>query len=701
MSDQKPQSTVSPNRPTTAFDGGRGPRPIGGGNPMAMMQAAAKPKNFKRTMKQLLAYLKPFRTRLILVVVFTIASTVFAIVSPKVLGKMTNQVVNDFVARTAYTQIRAKLPPGTTLPAGTTGADLLPHLPKAFTDKIPSGALNTIKALDLTVKPVFHYDALLTIVYELITLYVLSMVFNYIQGWIMTDITQRITYKLRKDIAEKIGRMPLKYFDATVHGEILSRITNDVDTVSQTLNQSMSQIVTSITTIIGILIMMFTIHWGLTLVALVTVPLSFGMIAFVVKRSQHYFKEQQDVLGHLNGHIEEMYGGHNVVRVFNGQARSIATFTKYNNELYGSAWKAQFLSGLLFPIINFVGNLGFVGVTVTGGYLAIRGAINIGDIQAFIQYTNQFNQPIIQTANIANVLQSTAASAERVFEFLAEAEESADPAEPKRLTNVKGEVAFNHVHFGYLPNKTIIPDFSSLAKPGQRIAIVGPTGAGKTTMVNLLMRFYEVQGGSITVDGVDTKTMKRQDVRQLFGMVLQDTWLFNGTIRENLLYGRPDATEEEMIAAAKAAHVDHFVHSLPHAYDMVLDEDANNISQGEKQLLTIARAMLAKSPMLILDEATSSVDTRTEFLIQQAMERLMAEKSVFVIAHRLSTIKNADLILVMKDGNIVEQGKHNELLAQNGFYANLYNSQFVAPLTEEVPQPPKPMRPMMGMMRPA
>lgn len=654
--------------------------PMGRGNPMGMMQTAQKPKHFKKTMRQLLSYLKPFRWSLIVVVVFTIASTVFAIVSPKILGRMTNQVVNDFIHRTAYDQLTAKLPVGTILPPGTTGGQLLQRLPAAVTDKLPTAARSAVTNLDLSSRPVFHYDKLIAIAIELMVLFGLSAVFSYAQGWIMTNVTQRVTNRFRRDISTKIGRMPLKYFDTQTFGEVLSRITNDVDTVSQTLNQSLTQIISSVTMIIGILIMMLSINWQMTLVALVTVPLSFILIFLVVRRSQHYFKDQQDTLGHLNGHIEEMYGGHNVMKVFNGQARSIAIFQKHNTNLYGSAWKSQFLSGLLFPIINFVGNLGYVGVTVAGGYLAIHGRVNIGDIQAFIQYVNQFNQPIIQTANIANVLQSTAASAERVFEFLAEAEESPDPIPAKTLANVTGRVEFDHVVFGYNPEKTIIHDFTAQVQPGQRIAIVGPTGAGKTTMVNLLMRFYDVQGGAIKLDGVDTRQMKRSDVRKLFGMVLQDTWLFNGTIRENLVYGKPEATEAEIVEAAKAAHVDHFVHSLPHGYDMVLDEEANNISQGEKQLLTIARAMLIKTPMLILDEATSSVDTRTEVLIQQAMERLMKGKTSFVIAHRLSTIKHADLILVMRDGNIVEQGKHEQLLARNGFYASLYNSQFTAPV---------------------
>ncbi len=666
-----------PNSPATPAHVG----PMGRGNPMSMMGVAQKPKNFKKTMHKLGGYLKPFRLLLSVVVVFTLASTLFAIASPKILGQMTNQVVNDFVRRTAYDQLVAKLPQGTALPPGTTGAELLARLPASVTESIPSAARSTVATLDLSTRPAFDYQKLVGIAIELLALYGLSALFGYLQSWIMTDVTQKITYRFRRDISTKIGRMPLRYFDRTTHGEVLSRITNDVDTVSQTLNQSLTQIITAVTMILGILAMMLSISWQMTLVALITLPLSFGLIGYVVKHSQRYFKMQQDTLGHLNGHIEEMYGGHNVMKVFNGQQRSIETFSRHNTELYGSAWRSQFLSGLLFPIINFVGNIGYVGVTVLGGYLAINGRINIGDIQAFIQYVNQFNQPIIQTANIASVLQSTAASAERVFEFLDEEEESPDAAGAQALTDVRGTVEFDHVRFGYHPGQTIIHDFSATIHSGQRVAIVGPTGAGKTTMVNLLMRFYDVNSGSIKVDGVDTRTMKRADVRKLFGMVLQDTWLFNGTIRENLAYGRPEATEVEVIEAAKAAHVDHFVHSLPHGYDMVLDEEADNISQGEKQLLTIARAMLIQTPMLILDEATSSVDTRTEILIQQAMERLMKGKTSFVIAHRLSTIKHADLILVMRDGNIVEQGKHEELLAREGFYASLYNSQFTAPVS--------------------
>jgi len=647
-----------------------------GRNPMAMMQPPQKAKNFKGTMKQLFTYLKPFWGRITFVLFCTIASTVFAILSPKILGQITNEIVDGTTNRVAYTQIVSKLPADVVIQPGMTGSKILENLSSTVLESLPPKARDVIKNLDLSKRPEFNYSKMRMIAIQLVALFAISALFNYIQGLIMTNISQKITYQFRRDISTKIRRIPLKFFDGTTHGEVLSRVTNDVDTVGTTLNQSLTQILTSVTTIIGIMIVMLTISWQMTLVALATLPISFGLMMFLVKRSQKFFKEQQATLGHLNGHIEEMFGGHTVMKVFNGQYRSIATFTKHNTTLFGSAWKSQFLSGLMFPLMTFVGNLGYVGVAVVGGWLALHGRISIGDIQAFIQYVGQFNQPVMQTANVANVLQSTAAAAERVFEFLAEEEASAEPVGTHALSNVTGAIAFDHVSFGYKPDQTIIHDVSVKIEPGQKVAIVGPTGAGKTTIVNLLMRFYDVRDGSITIDGVDTKTMSRNDVRALFGMVLQDTWLFNGTIRENIAYGKPDASEEEIVAAAKAAHVDHFVHGLPKGYDMVLDEEANNISQGEKQLLTIARAMLVKTPMLILDEATSSVDTRTEVLIQQAMNRLLEGKTSFVIAHRLSTIKNADLILVMKDGNIVEHGKHEALLGQKGFYASLYNSQF-------------------------
>ena len=645
------------------------------GGPMGGMGTGEKAKDFKGTVKKLIKYLSDFRWQMLMVLVFAIGSTIFAIASPKILGGATNQIVDDYVNMKAYEAITSKLPKGVSLSAGTTGADVLNRLPnKSDIEKqIPSSQLEVIKKLDVSRRPEFHFDAIWRIVILLIGLYVLSAIFRYIQTWIMTQVTQTVTFRMRQQLSEKINRLPLSYFDKQTYGEVLSRITNDVDTISQTLNQSLSQIVTSTITVLGILVMMFSISWQMSLVALLVLPLAGGVITLIAKNSQKQFLHQQTQLGELNGHIEEMYGGHQVMRVFNGRKKSIAKFSKINNRLQESAWKAQFFSGLIYPIMNFIGNIGYVAMAILGGWLAINGRLKIGDIQAFIQYVDQFNQPLVQ---VANILQSTAAAAERVFEFLDEPEEAVESNNLVKLSNAKGEVEFNKVVFGYKPDQTVIKGLSAHIKPGQRVAIVGPTGAGKTTLVNLLMRFYEINSGSIKIDGVDIRRMKRSDVRQMFGMVLQDTWLFNGTIRQNLMYGNPKATEEEMIKTAKEAHVDHFVRSLPGGYDMVLGEEAANISQGEKQLLTIARAMLEKAPMLILDEATSSVDTRTEVLIQKAMDKLMQGKTSFVIAHRLSTIRDADLILVVKDGNIIEQGNHETLLKQNGFYAELYNSQF-------------------------
>jgi ATP-binding cassette subfamily B protein len=603
---------------------------MGRGGPMAMMRKGEKPHDFKGTMIKLARYLSSYKVAIAIVMSFAIASTIFSIAGPKVLGKATTKLFEGVMSQIAGTG---------------SGIDF--------------GYIGRIIVITLT-------------------LYLLSSLFGYIQGWIMSGVSMNITYRFRKDIAGKLNRMPLKYFDGTSHGEVLSRVTNDVDTVSQTLNQSLTQIITSVTTVIGVLIMMLTISWLMTLVALLIVPLSLVIIGVVVNRSQRYFKQQQDYLGHVNGHVEEMYGGHVVMKAFNGEARSVEKFDGINNTLYASAWKSQFLSGMMMPVMTFVGNLGYVGVCILGGYLAIKNAITIGDIQAFIQYVRSFTQPITQLANISNVLQQTAAAAERVFEFLAEAEEEPDTATPAKLATVEGRVEFKDVHFGYNPEKIIIGDFSATVKPGQKIAIVGPTGAGKTTMVKLLMRFYDVNSGAILVDGHDIKDFARGDLRCTFGMVLQDTWLFNGTVMENVRYGRSDATDEEVIAAAKAAHVDHFVRTLPEGYNMVLNEETTNISQGQMQLMTIARAILADPRILILDEATSSVDTHTEVLIQKAMDELMKNRTSFIIAHRLSTIRDADLILVMRDGDIVEQGKHEDLLARGGFYAELYNSQFEA-----------------------
>ena len=647
--------------------------PMGGG-----MGAGEKAKDFKGTAKKLAKYLAEFRWQMLMVAIFAVGSTTFAIVSPKILGGATNQIVEDYVSMKAYETITSKLPKGASLPAGTTGADVLKRLPNKseIESQIPSNQLETIKKLDLSRRPEFHFEAIWQVVNLLIGLYVLSAIFRYIQTWLMTQVTQTVTFRMRQQLSEKINRLPLSYFDRQTYGEVLSRVTNDVDTISQTLNQSLSQIVSSTVMVLGILAMMFSISWQMSLVALLVLPVAGGVVTLIAKSSQKQFLRQQTQLGELNGHVEEMYGGHQVMRVFNGQKKSLAKFSRINNQLQESAWKAQFLSELIYPIMNFIGNIGYVIMAILGGWLAINGRLKIGDIQAFIQYIDQFNQPLVQVANIANVLQSTAAAAERVFEFLDEPEEQAEGKDLVKLAHVKGEVEFDNVVFGYKPDQTIIKGLSAHIKPGQRVAIVGPTGAGKTTLVNLLMRFYEINSGAIKIDGVNIAQMKRSDVRQMFGMVLQDTWLFNGTIRQNLLYGNPTASEEEMVATAKEAHVDHFVRSLPGGYDMMLGEEATNISQGEKQLLTIARAMLARTPMLILDEATSSVDTRTEVLIQKAMDKLMQGKTSFVIAHRLSTIRDADLILVVRDGNIIEQGKHDELLQQNGFYAELYNSQF-------------------------
>src|SRR5512141_3239552 len=611
---------------------GRPGQQRGGGHsgpmgPMAGMLPGAKARDSKGTMRKLIEYLGEYKLLILIVLIFAIASTAANIVGPKILGNATTKLFEGVMAQLS----------------GTGGID---------------------------------FDYIGRIVLLTIGLYLVSAFFAYIQGWIMANVSTNIAYRFRRDISEKINRMPLKYFDGTTHGEVLSRITNDVDTVNQTLSQSLTQIITSVVTVIGVLVMMFSISWLMTLVALIIIPLSMVTVMLIVKQSQKYFKQQQEYLGHVNGHVEEMYGGHIVMKAFNGEEESIQKFDGSNNTLYDAAWKSQFFSGLMMPIMMFIGNLGYVAVAILGGYLAIRGTITIGDIQAFIQYVRSFTQPITQLANISNILQQTAAAAERVFEFLEEAEEVEETQTPIKLEEVQGHVEFKDVHFGYSPDKIIINDFSAEAEPGHKIAIVGPTGAGKTTMVKLLMRFYDVNSGAILVDGHDIRDFSRHDLRKLFGMVLQDTWLYNGTIMENIRYGRPAATDEEVIAAAKAAHAHHFVRTLPDGYQMVLNEDASNVSQGQKQLLTIARAILADPTMLILDEATSSVDTRTEVLIQKAMDALMAHRTSFIIAPRLSTVRDADMILVMRDGDIVGQGTHEHLLARGEFYAELYNSQF-------------------------
>lgn len=615
------QSTIK-SAPRRGGGFGGGP----GGPHMAM--GGAKAKNFKGTMKRLLEYLKPFRVPIIVVIVFAVASAAFGIYGPKLLGKATTKVFEGLLGKVSGTG---------------DGID---------------------------------FDYIGSIMLTLLGLYGLSSLFSYIQGYIMSGVSMKISYNMRRNISLKINKMPLKYFDDTNHGEVLSRVTNDVDTVSQTLNQSMTQIITSFTTVVGVLIMMLSISVSMTAIALCIIPVSMIIVILIVKKSQTFFKDQQKYLGNVNGHIEEMYAGHVVVKTFNGEAKSEETFEQYNTKLYKAAWKSQFLSGLMMPVMTIVGNVGYVAVCVLGGALAAKKTIEVGDIQAFIQYVRNFTMPISQLANVSNVLQQTAAAAERVFEFLDESEEIKEAQNPVKLSNVVGDVTFKNVHFGYNPDKIIVNDFSVDIKQGQKVAIVGPTGAGKTTMVKLLMRFYDVNSGAILVDNVDIRDFARQDLRDHFGMVLQDTWLYNGTIMENIRYGRLDATDEEVIAAAKAAHVDSFVHMLPDGYNMVLNEDASNVSQGQKQLITIARAILSNPRLLILDEATSSVDTRTEIQIQRAMNNLMQDRTSFIIAHRLSTIRDADMILVMNQGDIVEQGTHTDLLAKGGFYANLYNSQF-------------------------
>jgi ATP-binding cassette subfamily B multidrug efflux pump len=622
------------------------PRPMkgpgAGHGPGGMIMHGEKAKDFKGTLKKLVRYMSRYKASMIAVFFFAIASTVFVIAGPKILGEAINTLFK--------------------------------------------GMMNQITGAGSGID--FGYIG--TVMVWLIGLYLAGALFSYMQGYIMTGVSMKVTYNLRREIAEKIQKLPFQYYDTTSNGEVLSHITNDVDSISQSLNQSVTQIITSVATIVGILIMMFSISWQMTLVALCIIPLSMGFIIMIVKKSQKHFTAQQEYLGHVNGHVEEMYASHVVVKAFNGEEDSAKTFDSYNETLFSSAWKSQFLSGMMMPVMNFIGNLGYVAVCILGGYLAANGRISVGDIQAFIQYVRQFTQPLSQVANISSVLQQTAAAAERVFQFLdlpEEVPESKNPIsinttpQPDTALNVhiQGSVQFAHVRFGYNPDKIIINDFSASIKPGQKVAIVGPTGAGKTTIVKLLMRFYDVNEGAILVDGYDIRDFTRNDLRSLFGMVLQDTWLYNASIADNIRYGKLDASKEEVIAAAKAAQVHHFVRTLPDGYDMILNEEVSNVSQGQKQLLTIARAILADPQILILDEATSSVDTRTEVLIQKAMDNLMKGRTSFVIAHRLSTIRDADLILVMRDGDIIEQGSHNDLISKNGFYANLYNSQFEKP----------------------
>ena len=601
------------------------PGGMGGGH---MKMGQEKAKDFKGTMKKLISYLSPYKLAILLVIVFAIGSSVFNIVGPKILGNATTKIFEGLVSKVS----------------------------------------NSGGGID--------FDAIFRTLTILASLYIISSIFSFVQTFITSDISQKVSYNLRKSISEKINKLPLNYYDKKTNGEVLSRVTNDIDAISQNLNQILSQMITSATTLIGVLIMMLSISVTMTLVSLIVIPLSLVMIMLVVKKSQKHFRAQQEYLGHTNGHIEEMYSGHNIMKAFNGEEKAIEEFDKLSDALYNSAWKSQFLSGMMMPIMTFIGNLGYVIVAIMGGFLAIRNKIQVGDILAFIQYVRSFMQPIAQTAQIANVMQQTAAAAERVFEFLEEEEVVEDVKNPISTEGIEGAVEFDHVRFGYNEDKIIINDFSINIKPGQKVAIVGPTGAGKTTIVKLLMRFYELNGGKILIDGHDYRDFTRNDLRKIFGMVLQDTWLFNGSIMENIRYGRLDASDEQVIEAAKLAHAHHFIKTLADGYNMEINEEADNISQGQKQLLTIARAILSDPKILILDEATSSVDTRTEVLIQQAMENLMEGRTSFIIAHRLSTIKNADVILVMKDGDIVEQGTHEELLKSKGFYSELYNSQF-------------------------
>ncbi|MCR4944708.1 MAG: ABC transporter ATP-binding protein/permease [Clostridium sp.] len=599
-----------------------------GRGPMGGRMHGEKAKDFKGTLRKLLKEMKPFRVGVITVIIFAMVSTVFSIAGPKILGKATTEIFRGLVAKVS---------------GSGSGID---------------------------------FDHVAKILITILVLYLISALFQFMQSYIMSGISQKLCYNLRNEMEHKLDRLPMNYFESRTNGEVLSRFTNDIDTLGQSLNQSITQVITSVTTLVGILIMMISISIPMTLIAVLVLPVAALLIGGVAKKSQKHFKLQQEYLGHVNGQVEEVYGGHNIVRVFNAEKRSKEEFDKVNDKLYDSAWRSQFLSGMMMPIMTFVGNLGYVGVSIMGGYLAVKGSIEVGDIQSFIQYVRSFNQPIAQLAQVSNLLQTTMAAAERVFEFLEEDEEEQFAKNPVSTKGLESSVQFENVHFGYNPDKIIINDFSTKVKPGQKVAIVGPTGAGKTTMVKLLMRFYDVNSGAIKIDNHNIKDFNRSDLREMFGMVLQETWLFNGTIADNIKYGKLNATQEEIEKAAKAARIHHFIKTLPGGYNMELNEEASNVSQGQKQLLTIARAILADPKILILDEATSSVDTRTEVLIQEAMDNLMEGRTSFVIAHRLSTIKNADMILVMKDGDIIEQGNHEELLAKKGFYYNLYNSQF-------------------------
>ena len=625
-----PGAPIAPGQEQRRRQGGP---PMGG--PMGMMGGGEKPKDFKGSFRKLLRFLKPYSAAIVVGLLLSAGSTVFAIVGPNIMRQATNKLMEGVIAKMS----------------GVVGATI-------------------------------DFEYIGAVMLTLVILYLSGTLLMALQGLVLSNVSAKVGYTLRRGISEKIGRMPLGYFDRTTHGEVLSRITNDIDTVGNTLNQSLSQIISSLATVVGVLVMMLSISVPMTVTSLLVLPISMGLVMVIVKKSQKYFRDQQEYLGHVNGHVEEMFGGHAVMKAFNGEERSIAVFEVQNAKLYEAGWKSQFTTGIMMPLMGFVGNLSYVVVCIVGGVLAIGGSLLIGDILAFIQYVRSFNQPIAQLASISNVMQQTMAAAERVFAFLEEEEEPADEEKPFVCESCEGNVDFEHVHFGYDPEKPVLRDFSAAIRPGTKVAIVGPTGAGKTTLVKLLMRFYDIQSGSIKVDGTDIRDFRREELRGLFGMVLQDTWLFNGSIRENIRYGRPGATDAEVEAAAKAAHADHFIHTQPGGYDMAINEEASNLSSGQKQLLTIARAVLADPTILILDEATSSVDTRTEVLIQKAMQSLMQCRTSFIIAHRLSTIRDADHILVMRDGDIVEQGTHESLLAARGFYHEMYSSQFETGLPE-------------------
>ena len=645
---------------------------------------AEKPRHFRQTVLRLADYLKDYTRQIVITIILTLGGVILTVIGPKVLGDMINQVTDDYSANKVYESVKRSLPRQTKLPAGTTVKQLMERTPESerskFTAqlaKLPDNQRRKIMALDITKKPNYHFDTMASTGLWLAAIYIIGAILSYLEGWVIAGVTQRAVYRLRREISHKINTLPLSYFDRHSYGDVLSRITNDVDMVSQNLSSVITQAFQSIVMVVGILAMMISINLILTGAVMLTLPISAIVVGIVFRLSQKYFAGQQEILGKLNGHIEETYSGHNIVKIFGGEKRAISKFNRYNNSLYQSSWRAQFIAGVVYPMMEFVGNLGFVIVITLGGYLAAKGRLQIGDIQAFSQYIRRFNEPITQIADLTGLIQSIIAASERVFSFIDQPDEAITWQKGgQTISRVTGRISFDHVKFGYDSDRPVIHDLSVEIKPGQKVAIVGPTGAGKTTIVNLLMRFYDPDEGIIKLDGVDTRQISRHNIRRNFGMVLQDTWLFEGTIKENLLYGKPDAGEEELRVAVETAMVDHIIKSLPGGMDTILGESADNISAGEKQLLTIARAMLVNAPITILDEATSNVDTRTERLIQQAMDKLVEGRTSFVIAHRLSTIRNADLILVMDHGDIVESGTHDSLLEQNGFYAKLYNAQF-------------------------